>query len=239
MNLFWKDRWGLEPTASVKILYTTLEKPFLWQRDKRADRTPIFFLSLKIFFFSCNEPFLKIPTRPRTNGKRGNSIYYTWKTFFKANASKGPIEHRYLQHFLLPNLVVLPQLFFIKRNKRPFRSHFQGTTVYEPFRTPLFQFFHTQRDKRACPTSVILSNLFTLCVNVTSSCSYNLTRFFLRVCHNEWNFLFKYEVFLRVCLTTNRLLTFTTFFLFLELVSIWFPSFPFRRKILQFLFQES
>jgi hypothetical protein len=136
MNHFWKDRWGLEPTASVKILYTTLEKPFLWQRDKRADRTPIFFLSLKIFFFSCNEPFLKIPTRPRTNGKRGNSIYYTWKTFFKANASKGPIEHRYLQHFLLPNLVVLPQLFFIKRNKRPFRSHFQGhhslLNLFEP-----------------------------------------------------------------------------------------------------------
>jgi hypothetical protein len=47
------------------------------------------------------------------------------------------------------------------------------------------QSFHSQRDKRACQTIVILSNLFTLCVNVTSSCSYNLTQFFHRVCHNE------------------------------------------------------
>jgi hypothetical protein len=37
--LFEKDRWALEPTANMKILYTTLEKPFLRQRDKRADRT--------------------------------------------------------------------------------------------------------------------------------------------------------------------------------------------------------
>jgi hypothetical protein len=28
MNHFLKDRQALEPTASVKILYTTLEKPF-------------------------------------------------------------------------------------------------------------------------------------------------------------------------------------------------------------------
>ena len=40
---FEKDRWALEPTASVKILYTTLDKSFLRQRDKRADRKPIFF----------------------------------------------------------------------------------------------------------------------------------------------------------------------------------------------------
>jgi hypothetical protein len=37
--------------SHVNILYTTLEKTFLWQRDKRADRTPIFFLIPKNIFF--------------------------------------------------------------------------------------------------------------------------------------------------------------------------------------------
>ena len=41
-TFFEIDRWALEPTASVEILYTTLEKHFLRQRDKRADLTAIF-----------------------------------------------------------------------------------------------------------------------------------------------------------------------------------------------------
>jgi hypothetical protein len=41
-TFFVKDRRALELMARLEILYTTLEKPFLRQRDKRSDRTPIF-----------------------------------------------------------------------------------------------------------------------------------------------------------------------------------------------------
>ncbi len=43
----------------------------------------------KHFFFYCWNSFWERPMSPRTNGKRENFIYYTWKTFFKATRQKG------------------------------------------------------------------------------------------------------------------------------------------------------
>jgi hypothetical protein len=93
MNLFWKDRRALEPTASVKILYTTLEKPFLWQRDKRADRTPIFLFPKNLFFLLMN---LFWKDRWALEPTASMEILYTTlgKPFLWQREKKGPIEHR-------------------------------------------------------------------------------------------------------------------------------------------------
>jgi hypothetical protein len=63
MNLFWKDRWALEPTVSVEILYTTLKKTFFMATRQKGRSNTDFFLSLKIFF-STNEPFFEKTDEP-------------------------------------------------------------------------------------------------------------------------------------------------------------------------------
>ncbi len=105
LNFFfycWTPFWErpMSPRTNGKrenSIYYTWKTFFMATRQKGRSNTD-FFLSLKIFLFT-HEPFLKRPVSPRTNGKRGNSISYTWKTFFKTTRSKGRLN---IDFFFIP-----------------------------------------------------------------------------------------------------------------------------------------
>jgi hypothetical protein len=123
--LFEKDRWGLNQRKAWKFYILHLKNLFYGN----ATKGPIkhrFFLSLKIFF-STNEPFLKRPMSPRTNGKRENSTYYNWKTFFKATRRKGRSNTDF---FLSLKIFFSTNESFFKRPMSPRTNGKRGNSIY-------------------------------------------------------------------------------------------------------------
>ena len=71
----------------------------------------------KNIFFLLMNLFWERPMRTRTNGKRGNSIYYTWKTFFKATRQKGRSNTDFF--FIPKNIFFLLMNLFLRKTDEP------------------------------------------------------------------------------------------------------------------------
>ena len=75
MNLFWKDRRALEPTASVKILYITLEKPFFMAtRQKGRSNTDIY----NIFFYQTLSYLLSFFHKMQKKKWNKETVFSPW-----------------------------------------------------------------------------------------------------------------------------------------------------------------
>ena len=141
MNLFWERPMRTRTNGKRgNSIYYTWKTFFKATRQKGRSNTD-FFLSLKIFFFYWWTFFWERPMSPRTNGKRENSIYYTWQIFFKATRQKGRSKTDFflslkIFFFLLMNL-------FWNRPMSPRTNGKRGNSMYYTWKT----FFKATRQK--------------------------------------------------------------------------------------------
>ncbi len=78
---------------------------------------------------------------PTTNGKRGNSIYYTWKTFFKATRQKGRLNTD-IYNILQLILRILRQCFVLTFQSK--RKSIVSSFINKTIRSLIFHSFFVQ-----------------------------------------------------------------------------------------------
>jgi hypothetical protein len=122
-----------------------------------------FFLSLKFFFLLMNL-FCERPTSPRTNGKIGNFIYYTWKTFFKATRKKVRSNTDIYNIFFYQTLSYCLSFFSWNAIKEPSDRILRVTTVYWIFSNPFVSVFsYATRQKSLSNDCYFIKFIYSVC----------------------------------------------------------------------------